>query len=296
MSYIVQTFYFIGRYSLESIVRKAEIFASEFTEQLYKLIPHQFIATNQSKFFHDLQFNLKRNEMIAICDFAENYSFVVQDAIQSFHWSNDQCTIHPFCLYFRDEDDQLQCKSLIVIAESLKHDVNAVHLFQHKLISIIRIHYSFVKNIIFFSDGAASQYKNRKNLYNICQFKRKFDLQAEWHFFATSHGKSACDALGGSFKREAAKTSLKQPVDVITNAKKLFEWAQARKTKTLFVFCSNTEYEEEANRSKNRYDKVKTITGTQSLHSFQPINENEILARKFSYDLHSQTFTLKSQL
>ena len=28
-------------------------------------------------------------------DFSENYSFVLQDAVQGFHWNNAQATIHP---------------------------------------------------------------------------------------------------------------------------------------------------------------------------------------------------------
>jgi hypothetical protein len=31
---------------------------------------------------------------------------------------------------------------------------------------------------------------------------------AEWHFFATSHGKSACDGVGGTLRRLAPKASL----------------------------------------------------------------------------------------
>ena len=33
-------------------------------------------------------------------DFSENYSFVLQDATQSFHWNNSQATIHPFVAYY----------------------------------------------------------------------------------------------------------------------------------------------------------------------------------------------------
>ena len=41
----------------------------------------------------------------------------------------------------------------------------------------------------YFSDGAASQYKNKKNLINLTHHFEDFDIEAEWHFFATSHGK-----------------------------------------------------------------------------------------------------------
>ena len=29
-------------------------------------------------------------------DFTENYSFVVQDEVQGFHWNNTHATLHPY--------------------------------------------------------------------------------------------------------------------------------------------------------------------------------------------------------
>ena len=40
---------------------------------------------------------LKEGELLVVCDFAENYSFVVQDEIQSFHWNNDPSDNPSFC-------------------------------------------------------------------------------------------------------------------------------------------------------------------------------------------------------
>ena len=38
-------------------------------------------------------------------------------------------------------------------------------------------------------------------------------MLAEWHLFATSHGKSACHSAGGTLKRLATKASLQRPYD-----------------------------------------------------------------------------------
>lgn len=256
---------------METIVRDVDAFVCDFAEQMRILITHHFISTTQTEFFKDMQFNLKEEEMIVICDFAENYT------------------------YYKGTDGTIHCKSVIVIAESLKHDVNAVHLFQRKLIHLIQNSYPHIKTLIFFSDGAASQYKNRKNFYNICQFKETYGYDVEWHFFATSHGKSAFDALGGSFKRDAARASLQKPGEVfITNAKQLFEWTQKKtNSRTSFIFCSDREHEEESQRSRNRYNDIRGIQGTQSFHFFKPLNAIEVEARRFSYDTRKQIFSLK---
>ena len=78
----------------------------------------------------------------------------------------------------------------------------------------------------YFSNGAASQYKNRKNFINLCNHQEDFEVNAEWHFSATSLGKGACDGLGGTVKRVAARASLQRPYDEqIMTPGQLFEWA-----------------------------------------------------------------------
>jgi hypothetical protein len=66
------------------------------------------------------------------------------------------------------------------------------------------------KKILYFSDGCAGQYKNCKNFINLCHHKEDFGIEAEWNFFATSHGKGPCDGVGGTVKRLAAKASLQR--------------------------------------------------------------------------------------
>ncbi len=48
---------------------------------------------------------------------------------------------------------------------------------------------------------------------NLCNHEKDFDVKAEWHFSATSHGKGACDGVGGTVKRLAARASLQRPYD-----------------------------------------------------------------------------------
>ena len=74
---------------------------------------------------------------------------------------------------------------------------------------------------------------------------RDFGVKAEWHFSATSHGKGACDGVGGTVKRLAAHASLQRPYDQqIMTALQLFEWASDNIKGTVFEYCSSTEYEE----------------------------------------------------
>ena len=85
-----------------------------------------------------------------------------------------------------------------------------------------------LRKVYYFTDGASSQYKNRKkNFVNLAFHMQDFNLEAEWHFFATSHGKGPCDGLGGTIKHEAARASLQRPLEgQIQTALQLYEWAK----------------------------------------------------------------------
>ena len=142
----------------------------------------------QANYLSKLKDELKDNEAIALLDFAETYSFVAQDVVQSLHWNNSQATLHPFVVYYKSKD-QLKHLNLCVISDCLKHDSLAVHAFIHKGMPYIKEQPPFVTKLHYFSDGCGGQYKNYKNLYNVCLHFKDFGIEAVWHFFATSHGK-----------------------------------------------------------------------------------------------------------
>ena len=65
-------------------------------------------------------------------DFSENYSFVLQDEVQAFHWNKSQGTIYTIAYYRQMEENKL--KNFIVISECLTCNRTAVYTFQKKLI------------------------------------------------------------------------------------------------------------------------------------------------------------------
>ena len=101
----------------------------------------------------------------------------------------------------------------------MTHDIVTVYTFLQVLIKEhIKPTYPFIKKIIYFSDGTAAQYKNYKNFLNLLHHETDFSKRVEWHFFATLHGKNACDGVGGTIKRLAAYAILQRPTtDQILN-------------------------------------------------------------------------------
>ena len=160
----------VDRSSLETVSQHSYDFVESFCEKLEALRSHSFIASQQSKFFVESKSSLKPGEIVVCADFSENYAFVLQDAAQGFHWNNAQATLHPFIIYYRESDiTEIQHLNFVVISDSMNHDTVAVHLFQRKLILFLkRALSSFPVKITYFSDGAASQYKN---FVNLCSHK-----------------------------------------------------------------------------------------------------------------------------
>ena len=267
-----------------TISSTSDEFIEAFCSKLEMLIPHSFIATQQTSFFNECRSSLK---LLVVADFSENYSFILQDVAQGFHWNNVQATIHPFVIYYKHCGENRHL-SYVVISDCLHHDTVAV---QKCLIVFLKeaLPCHPVK-ITYFSDGAASQYKNRQNFINLCNHQSNFGIKAEWHFSATSHGKGACDGVGGTVKRLAARASLQRPYEEqIMTPLKLFEWASGSSILgTVFKYCSTEEYEEFKVHLQSRFLNARTIPGTRKLHSFVPLSRDTLTTRVYSFSSTSK--------
>ncbi len=71
----------------------------------------------------------------------------------------------------------------------------------NNIISKLKQYLPELEEIVFFSDGAASQFKQRYLFQNMTRMMTEHDLELSWNFFATSHGKGVVDAIGGVVKR-----------------------------------------------------------------------------------------------
>lgn len=272
----------VDRCHMDTITQSAFDFTEIFCEKLRNLLPHHFIAEQQSKYLKSCKENITKSECIMISDFSENYSFVIQDAVQGFHWANAQCTIHPFAIYYKDENDVLQFTSIICISEVLKHNHVAVRLFWDRAVNILKQKIPHLEKIINFSDGSGGQYKNKMTFYNISQMKKEYGLEGEWNFFATCHGKGPCDALGGVLKTNATKASLQNKE--ITTAEQLYRWAISKTdSKVQYEYFAQEEFSHMESLVNSRYNRVKTIRGTQKYHSYTYENHNSIRVKEYSF-------------
>ena len=115
---------------------------------------------------------------------------------------------------------------------------------------------------------------------------KDFGVAAEWHFLATSHGKTAADGIdgiAGTLKRLAAKASLQRPIEnQILSAKQLFTFATSEIHGMNFSYVDNKENEEEVQLLDARFSQSRTIPETQRFHSFIPISKSIIEVKPYS--------------
>lgn len=265
--------------------------------QYEKLAAHHFVAKAQAAYMSSTKETLSENTALVLLDFSENYSFLVQDAVQGFHWENSQATLHPFAVYYKAKsNNEVSCMCLCVISDCMQHNAVTVHAFLTLIIPYIKSQLPSVSLIKYFSDGAVSQYKNCKNFQNLLFHKHDFEINAEWHFFATSHGKSACDGIGGTVKRLASRASLQQITDhFILTPSDLYQWASSHIPGIKFFYMSNGQVSKHEELIQCRLADVKTVQGTRSHHCFIPVKDTLKIAR-LSTDLHFTTVTLQTTI
>ena len=98
-----------------------------------------------------------------ICDFAENYQYVIHDEVQSYHWNKEYCTLHPVSLYYICEGE-LKTESLCVLSDDNNHDTPFVHKCLQLVTSHIKSKLPQVTMIEYFTDGCGAVQKLQKLL------------------------------------------------------------------------------------------------------------------------------------
>ena len=200
--------------------------------------------------------------------------------------------MHPIVLYYKNSENELVHKCMCIISDDLNHDTKFVHQLQQLVCNYIKENLSQIKRIEYWSDGCVGQYKNYKNLMNLCNHNVDFGYQALWSFFATSHGKSPCDGIGGTVKRKMARTSLQRPNNnQILTFKAVEKFCREELKGILFFSIHKKNMVAVRERMKKRYDKGDTVPGTRSCHHFESTSTNSIRGKQLSVD---QSYMIKN--
>ena len=273
------------RTTLNTLALPTDEFIEFAASQLDKLTSHSFIAKSQAQHLKNRKESINFDTAIILVDFSENYSFAVQDEVQGFHWNKDQCTLHPVVGYVRDVDESLKVISFCFLSEDLNHDTGFVYAVQQLLTSYIKENFPSIKRFEYFSDGCSGQYKNYKNFFNLTYHVQDFGLNASWSFFATSHGKSPCDGVGGMVKRALTQASLKRPTaNQILSTEAAYEFCSNQVRNVNFFLISKDALQYTRDHLQRRYALASTVPGTRSFHYFESDGIGKLKFKRVSND------------
>ncbi|XP_034095757.1 uncharacterized protein LOC117562089 [Gymnodraco acuticeps] len=269
-----------GEEERETITLKNEVqstesdLVSKFQENLFKFRKHLFNIRWQYSAYRQLRESLQANECLIHIDFSENYSCKYHNEIQSVHFggSHQQATLHTGVLYTTEQTPLSFCS----ISSSRRHDPPAIWAHLEPVLEMVKTKCPKVERLHFYSDGPATQYKQKGNFYFLSTepFRLGFK-ELTWNFFEASHGKGAPDGIGGTLKRSADRiVRLGEDVpDAITLFKKL---KRLESTVELF-FVSEEEVE-----AKTEVPALTPIKGTMRMHQVISVLPGHIKYRDIS--------------
>ena len=87
------------RTTMNKLTSSVDEYITLLANKVFALCEHHFITKAQSDYLRTRKENLHHNEAIIVLDFAENCSFVIQDAVQGFNWENSQYMLHPLASF-----------------------------------------------------------------------------------------------------------------------------------------------------------------------------------------------------
>ena len=284
----------VDRTTLITRTVSVEDYKDLVVESIDNLTAHSYIAKSQAKYLKKLKTELRDDECIVLGDFAENYEFVIQDEIQSYHWAKDSCTLHPIVVYFKAQgEEDIQHKSFCYMSDDRIHDTCFVYQIQKLLTEYIKVNLPAISKLYYFSDGCGSQYKNYKNFLNLCNHSNDFGFEAEWVFFATSHGKSPCDGIGGTVKRTTAKASLQRASNnQILDVNSMYDFCVEQIDSICFSLIPKETMIAVRESLAKRFADGKTVPGTRSYHHYIPTSTSTIACKRTSEDTEFQNVNL----
>ena len=181
--------------------------------KLKEFVRHNFVARWQDVQCRVSMKELPADAILSHVDFAENYSFEIQNEIQSMHWHSSQIPILVHITYRLDPlTNNMVKESHFYVSDDKTHDTLFVqHCFlQHwewlKLQGL-----TFQRHWVW-SDGCAGQFKGARPMYFVSRYPGLTGgCVMSWNFFGTGHGKGEWDGAGAVVKRALRTEQLHNP-------------------------------------------------------------------------------------
>lgn len=213
-------------------------------------------------------------------DFAENWTVILPNEIQSYHWKKTQISIFT-CVVTAARG---VTHSYAVVSDDTRHDTAAALHALQKIDDHIDENGPIYGTAIYISDGASAHFKNRFQFYEMrtnCALKK-------WVFSAPGHGKNACDGIGGVVKHAATVHNLRSPaVHAIQNASELVRALSGKLQKVTLVHLPSEELQSFRRVKLEKWKSAPSIQGLRSHFVWEKCKQDqpsEITLRKIVRD------------
>ena len=276
--------------TLETLLKSRDEFIPYLSKKICDLLPHAFIAMQQSSFSKQIKENLKVGEFQVLVNFAENYAFTVRDAEPGIQSNSHQATMYSIVIYYKENAVVKHC-NLVIISDCLSHDAITVYTFHKILIEFLKSKFSTVTKVFYFSDDAPEYYKNDKNLVNLAYHKNDFDIDSEWHFYAAAHGLGPCDKLSATVKRATIRASLQSTNNSkVSTSNDLFDWlSETLKLPNIeFRFSSQHDYDVSKVFLADRFKLSAIVENLEEQHCLLPRPNHTVRVKPYSTSLNYQ--------
>ena len=233
----------------------------ELNHQLKNFLVHRYVKKQQSKKFESLVASCTSEKVVLQLDFSENASLIDQNEIQSAHWNHNEVTLFTGHAWINSE-----CKkSFVIISNDLNHTKEAVYAFVSYILEYLNKNYANLKIVNIWSDGAASQFKQRYLFANLHPWQEQFSIKIFWHFFATSHGKGVVDGIGGTVKRSVWR-HIKSANISVDDAEAYSKVASKQNPNVHIKFISKEKVNSAVKTIADRWKSALVVPNTQKLH------------------------------
>jgi hypothetical protein len=249
-------------------------------------LKHTFVKRKQFQHFEHLKERVDGKSVVLQVDFSENFSFREQNEIQAAHWSNAQCTLFTAFAWLGRNETQ----SYVLVSDNLDHGKVSVYTYLNDILKDMKLKNPDIDEVHIFSDGAASQFKQRFLFSNLVLFQKN-GLKVTWNFFATSHGKGVVDGIGGCVKGSVWRRIL-CGIASVRNGREFSHLASQLNQKICIKYIALEEFYQHERMLQEWWTDVQSIPNTQQIHFVKPLSDSTILVGELSSG-HFTEFTLK---
>lgn len=150
-------------WEIGSLIKKSlppAAFVKELGKWVTKWISHDSIRRTQAIAINEAKRCERRSSIVLHFDFSENWTVILPNEVQSYHWHKTQVSLFTCVVTTRKS-----VQSFAVVSDHMQHDTAHACYALHKVHECLEESAPVYSYVVYVSDGAASHFKKKYQLY-----------------------------------------------------------------------------------------------------------------------------------